>query len=272
MSAEPLAAACLELVQIYESVGGPVHALRGISVDIPAGTLTSVIGPSGAGKSTFLRVLACLEKPTVGEVTIDGVPTSHLSGRARRRLIARRIGYVFQSPGDNLLDYMTVAEHVRLAWRMRAPEPRGAVAEMLELTQLAAVAGQRPRGLAIGQQQQLAFAMAVAAGPAVVVADEPTANLDPAGTAALIELLPRLVAAGQTLVVCTHDPTVVAASHKTISISDGTLAAEADGDGELLAVLDDADRVHLPRQLAARFPSRRLRLVAENGHIRIEAP
>lgn len=272
MSAEPLAAACRELVQIYESVGGPVHALRGISVDIPAHTLTAVVGPSGAGKSTFLRLLACLEKPTVGDVTIDGVPTAHLSGRARRRLIARQIGYVFQSPGDNLLDYMTVAEHVRLAWRMRAPEPRGAIDELLELTRLSAVAAVRPGGLAIGQQQQLAFAMAVAAGPAVVVADEPTANLDPAGAEALIELLPVLVAAGQTLVVCTHDPTVVAVAHKTVLISGGTLAAEADGTGELLAVLDDADRVHLPRELTDLFPGRRLRLVADGGHVRIEAP
>lgn len=278
MSADPStpagvpAAACRELVQIYESAGGRVHALRGVSVDVPARTLTVVMGPSGAGKSTFLRLLACLERPTVGEVTIEGTPTAQLSGRARRHLAARRIGYVFQTPSDNLLDYMTVEEHVRMAWRMRAPEPRGAVAELLELTGLEDASGQRPRALSVGQQQRLAFAMAVAARPAIVVADEPTANLDPAGAAALVELLPRLVEDGQTLVICTHDPAVVAAADRSLLISGGTLAAESDAGGELLAVLDEADRIHLPRALTDLFPGRRLRLVAADDHVRIEAP
>jgi putative ABC transport system ATP-binding protein len=271
-SAGTPAAACRELVQIYESAGGRVHALRGISVDVPANTLTAVMGPSGAGKSTFLRLLACLERPTVGEVAIDGVPTAQLSGRARRRLAARRIGYVFQTPSDNLLDYMTVREHVGMAWRMRAPEPRGAVAELLELTGLHDVPDQRPRALSVGQQQRLAFAMAVAARPSIVVADEPTANLDPAGAAALVELLPHLVDDGQTLVICTHDPAVVGAADRTLLISGGTLAAESDGHGELLAVLDEADRIHLPRALTDLFPGRRLRLVAADDHVRIEAP
>lgn len=283
MSGDQPAAACEGLVQIYPSADGPVHALRGVSVDFPAHTMTTVVGPSGAGKSTFLRLIACLEKPTVGEVTIDGTPTVRLSGRARRRLIARQIGYVFQSPGDNLIEDLSVVEHVRLAWRMRAPEPRGAIDDLLELTRLAPVARSRPAALAVGQQQQLAFAMAVAASPAIVVADEPTANIDPAGAAALIELLPQLVTAGQTLVVCTHDPAVVAAAHKTLLISEGTLAGEAAGDGEMLAVLDDADRLHLPRDLAERFPGRRVRLVGIDGDsdgdgdhgdasVRIEAP
>jgi len=179
---------------------------------------------------------------------------------------------VFQTPSDNLLDYMTVTEHVRMAWRMRAPEPRGAVADLLELTGLADVPDHRPRALSVGQQQRLAFAMAVAARPAIVVADEPTANLDPAGAAALVELLPRLVEDGQTLVICTHDPAVVAAADRSLLISGGTLAAESDADGELLAVLDEADRIHLPRALTDLFPGRRLRLVAADDHVRIEAP
>jgi ABC-type lipoprotein export system ATPase subunit len=272
------AARCRDVVQIYESAGGPVPALRGISTDIPAGRLTAVVGPSGAGKSTFLRVLACLERPKVGEVEIDGRPTAHLSGRARRRLIARRIGYVFQTPGDNLLDYLSVTEHARMAWRMRAPEPRGAVAELLDLTRLTAMAGERPAALSVGEQQRLAFAMAVAAGPALVIADEPTANLDPAGTRALIDLLPRLVDAGLTLVTCTHDAPLIEAAHKVLLISGGTLAAESVDGGDLLAVLDDADRVHLPREVAARFPDRRLRLTidgdagGDGGDVRLEQP
>ena len=266
------AAECRELVQIYESGGGPVHALRGVSAEVPRESLTAVVGPSGAGKSTFLRLLACLERPTVGEVVIDGVPTAHLSGRARRRLVARRIGYVFQSPADNLIDDMTVVEHVRMAWRMRAAEPAGAVDDLLALTDLADVARRRPAGLSVGQQQRVAFAMAVAARPALIVADEPTANLDPAGAEALVDLLPRLVADGQTLVICTHDPRVTGAADKVLVISGGTLAAESTGGGELLAVVDEADRVHLPRDLVALFPGRRVRLQVDGDHARIERP
>ena len=266
------AAVCRELVQIYESTGGAVHALRGVSAEVPARSLTAVVGPSGAGKSTFLRLLACLERPTVGEVVIDGVPTAHLSGRARRRLVARRIGYVFQSPADNLLDDLSVVEHVRMAWRMRAPEPKGAVDDLLALTDLGSVARRRPAGLSVGQQQRVAFAMAMAASPALVVADEPTANLDPTGAAALVELLPRLVEAGQTLVICTHDQRVVDAADKVLVISGGTLAAESTGGGELLAVLDEADRVHLPQDLSDLFPGRRVRLRADGDHARIEQP
>ena len=266
------AAMCRDLVQIYDSAGGAVHALRGISADVPMQSLTAVIGPSGAGKSTFLRLLACLERPTVGEVEIDGVPTAHLSGRARRRLVARRIGYVFQSPVDNLVDYMTVVEHVRMAWRMRMPEQRGAVDDLLDLTGLADVVDRRPAALSSGLQQRVAFAMAVAARPALVIADEPTANLDPADAESLVDLLPRLVEDGQTLVICTHDQTLIHAADKVLLISGGTLAAESAGGGEMLAVLDDADRVHLPRDLAGRFPARRLRLTADGDHVRIEPP
>jgi ABC-type lipoprotein export system ATPase subunit len=268
------AAECRELVQIYGSAGGPVHALRGVSAVVERRSLTAVVGPSGAGKSTFLRMLACLERPTVGEVVIDGTPTAQLSGRARRRLVARRIGYVFQSPTDNLIDDLSVVEHVRVAWRMRAAEPPGAVDDLLDLTDLAGVARRRPGGLSVGQQQRVAFAMAVAASPALIVADEPTANLDPAGADALVELLPRLVAQGQTLVVCTHDTRVTAAADKVLVISGGTLAAESTRGGELLAVVDEADRIHLPRELSARFPGRRVRLTLDpdGDHARIEQP
>jgi ABC-type lipoprotein export system ATPase subunit len=262
-------AVCRELVQIYESSGGAVHALRGLSVDIPAGALTAVIGPSGAGKSTFLRVLACLERPTVGEVVIDGRPTSHLSAAGRRRLVAERIGYVFQNPADNLLDHLDAREHVQLAWAMRSPVPPGAVDDLLVTTGLLDVAGRRPAALSVGQQQRLAFAMAMAASPSLLVADEPTASLDVGGADALVEVLPRLVAAGQTLVVCTHDPRIVAAADLVLEVDEGTLAAEHRG-GVALAVVDDAGRIHLPRHVAARFPDRRLRIVVDRDEVGLE--
>ena len=111
---------CTDLVQIYRSPQGGVTVLRGIDATFASGTLTAVVGASGAGKSTLLRLLACLEAPSAGQVTIAGQPTSHLTVRSRRRLVARRIGYVFQRPADNLIEYLTVTAHLRLAWQMRA--------------------------------------------------------------------------------------------------------------------------------------------------------
>jgi ABC-type lipoprotein export system ATPase subunit len=270
MGNDSLAAACRDLVQVYSAADGPAHALRGISLDVPARSITAVVGPSGAGKSTLLRLLACLERPTVGEVLVGGRPTAHLSGRARRRLAARHIGYVFQTPSDNLLEYLTVADHVRLAWRMRTAEPRGAVEALLATTSLAGLADVRPDGLSAGEQQRVAFAMAVAGSPALVVADEPTASLDPASTEALVEMLPALVEDGQTLVIATHHPPIIEAADRVMVIRDGTLAAEADGDGELLAVVDPAGRIHLPPESGELFATGRARITVHDGHLRVD--
>ena len=124
MPAEELAASCRDLVQIYPAADRAVAALRGVDADFERGTITMVIGPSGAGKSTFLRLLACLERPSAGDVIIGGEPTALLSHRARRHLAARRLGYVFQRPAENLLEYLTVAEHMTLAARMRSTATR----------------------------------------------------------------------------------------------------------------------------------------------------
>ena len=164
-----------------------------------------VIGPSGAGKSTFLRLLACLERPSAGDVFIGGEPTALLGHRARRQLAARRLGYVFQRPAENLLEYLTVAEHMTLAARMRATAARRSDAAAPSTRRpggdRVAARGHRPRRpdrpaargtCRPGEQQRLAFAMAVVGEPALVIADEPSAELDPAATAALADLLKLL--------------------------------------------------------------------------------
>lgn len=218
------AAACDDVVQIYPTADGAVMAVRGITASFQRGTLTAVVGPSGAGKSTFLRLLACLERPAAGNVIIDGVPTAQLSGRARRRLIARSIGYVFQRPTMNLLDYLDVRGHIGLALQMRtAARPRSAIAELLEGAGLSAMEHERPGGLGAGEQARLAFAMAVAGGPALVVADEPTAELDPDGGASVGALIRSLAERGQTFVVSTHDPTLVSAADRVLHIDGGAL-------------------------------------------------
>lgn len=272
MSTSTVAATCRDLMQVYPSAAGPVPALRGIDATFPVGSVTVVIGPSGAGKSTFLRLLACLEQPAAGELQIDGRSTANLSGRARRRLAASKVGYVFQRPADNLLDYLDVREHVNLAARMRSSRDRS-VDDLLTTTGLAQVASRRPNDLSAGEQQRLAFAMAVVGQPALVIADEPSAELDPAATDALVALLPRLTARGQTFVISSHDPAVVTIADQLLVIQNGALAARAERAGEApLAVIDEAGRVQLPDEAVTLFSEGRVRIVIDGGEVRMEAP
>ena len=269
---EPPAAECREVVQVYPSGSGPVHALRGVSFTIRRGSLTAVIGPSGAGKSTLLRMLGGLERPAVGEVLIGGERTEHLSGRARRRLVGRRIGHVFQIPAHNLLDYLTVRDHVRLAWRMRASEPPGAVDRLLAAAGLVDLAPARPDDLAVGEQQRLAFAMAVAGDPDLVVADEPTASLDPEGAAILIEMLRDLTARGQTLVVSTHDHRLLDLADQVLVIRSGVLVAAGPRELGPPAVIDTAGRLALDPATLALFPDGRVRITPDGDGIRVDRP
>jgi ABC-type lipoprotein export system ATPase subunit len=267
-----LAAECRDLVQMYPAAGGAVLALGGVAARFPTGSTTVVIGPSGAGKSTFLRLVACLERPAAGEVWVDGRATTMLRARARRRIATRRIGYVFQRPADNLLEYLGVRAHLVLALRMRGEH--GAAADRLLATAgLAGVADRRVSSLSAGEQQRLAFAMAVAGDPSLVVADEPTAELDPDATAALVASLPAYADAGQTFLISSHDPAVIEVADQLLVIRRGTLAARAARAGEEpLAVIDDAGRVQLPDDAVDLFPDRRVRLSVVDGRVRIDEP
>ncbi len=266
------AAACRSVVQIYDAASGPVHALKGLTLDIRAGAVTAIVGPSGAGKSTLLRLLACLERPTVGEVEVGGVRTSHLGSRARRRLAAAHVGYVFQTPGDNLVLDLTVSDHLRTAWRMRAPRERPDEEALLEDLELGGLATARPGELAVGEQQRLSFAMASAGAPALVIADEPTASLDPDSARRLVDLLGRLAARGQSMVISTHDPLVISAADHVLVIRNGTLAMAVDHGGPALAVIDDAGRMALPGEAEGMFPDGRARASVEGDHLRVERP
>ncbi len=268
-----LAAACRDLIQLYPSAAGTVPALRGVTAEFPVGSVTAIVGPSGSGKSTLLRLLSCLESPTAGEVWIQGQPTAGLTGRVRRRLAARKVGYVFQRPSDNLVDYLRVEENIAMAGRMRRADwPDGAVDALLGATRLRSLRHRRPRELAAGEQQCLAFAMAVAGDPAIVVADEPTAELDPEGAATIVELLPGLVAEGRTFVIASHDPELTGAADYVSVIRRGALAAQDAGDGTFVSVVDDADRVSLPEDALKLFPSKRVRTTTDPSGVRLERP
>jgi putative ABC transport system ATP-binding protein len=279
-----MAASCRDLVQIYPAADRAVAALRGVDADFERGTITMVIGPSGAGKSTFLRLLACVERPSAGDVIIEGEPTARLSHRARRHLAARRLGYVFQRPAENLLEYLTVAEHMTLAARMRATAARrserdtssvpehDAIGSLLAATDLGAHVELRPRDLSAGEQQRLAFAMAVVGEPALVIADEPSAELDPGATAALADLLKVLSGLDTTLVIASHDPVLMAVADQVLVIRNGNLSARGIGTQSPLAVLDATGRIQLPDEAADVLAGRQARIRTGDDGFRIERP
>jgi putative ABC transport system ATP-binding protein len=261
------AAACAGLVKIYWTATGEVQALKGVDADFPAAAVSAVVGPSGSGKSSLLRILAGLDRPTAGQVTVAGVRLSGLSVARRRRLRRRLLGYVFQRPADNLVPYLTVAEHLELAARLR--RARRDHGELLELLGLAQRRRHLPRQLSGGEQQRLAFARAVVGDPPLVVADEPTAELDSAAAAALLEAV--RAGRGTALVLATHDPAVVSLSERTFYLRHGAMEAEATG-REALSVIDDSGRVQLPPKVLKLFPARRARITVEQGRVWIGPP
>jgi len=220
-----------------------------------------------------LRALAGLERPAAGEVWIAGQRTAHLRSRARRHLIARQIGFVHQRPAENLLEYLSVSKHVSLAWKMRA----GVVDHegcdtLVDMTDLAPARTRRPHGLSAGQQQRLAFAMAVAADPTIVIADEPTAELDGSETESLVTMMPRLAALGRTFVLTSHDPAVLAIADKVLVMRAGSLVAEFPSGGDFLALVDSAGRVPLPDEALQLFPEGRANLFVDDVEVRLRRP
>jgi putative ABC transport system ATP-binding protein len=269
LPAEP-AASCSGLVKIYRTATGEVHALKGIDAVFPTAALSAVVGPSGSGKSSLLRLLAGLDRPSAGQIQIGGVRLSGLSLTGLRRVRRRLLGYVFQRPADNLISYLSVAEHLQLAARLRGVRhPNDG--ELLELLGLADRRHHLPHQLSGGEQQRLAFARAVAGNPPVVVADEPTAELDRASGAALLAAVSALAARGTGLVLATHDPTVVRLAERTLYLRHGAMEAEASRQ-EALSVVDEAGRVQLPPEALELFPNRRAKIGVEQGRVWIDPP
>jgi len=213
-------AACRDVRRVFRSASGPVEALKGVSASFERGRVTAVVGTSGSGKSTLLRILAALDRPTEGEVVVDGRDLADLARRERRALRRTQVGFLFASPSDNLLPYLTAVEHVRLAAELRGADDADA-APLLTSLGLGHRLDHRPVELSGGEQQRLALAAAVVGDPALVLADEPTAQLDRASAQTLVESLAALAARGSALAVATHDPVVADAADVVIRIADG---------------------------------------------------
>jgi putative ABC transport system ATP-binding protein len=210
----------------YGSGPGAVHALRDVSFDVAAGTLVALVGRSGSGKTTLLNVIGGLDRPDRGTVRVAGTDVTALDDDGLSDLRRGTIGYVFQTFG--LIPVLTAAENVGVPLRMaRLPvaERRRRVATLLDLVGLGGHAEQRPDELSGGQQQRVAIARALAASPRVLLADEPTGQLDAETGLAVLALLRGVVEAeGVTVVVATHDPVMIALADRVLRIRDGIVS------------------------------------------------
>jgi putative ABC transport system ATP-binding protein len=211
----------------YGQGAGLVHALDGVELELASGETLAVMGPSGCGKSTLLHLLGGLERPSAGEVWLAGKRIDQLSEKALARLRRHSIGFVFQA--FHLMDELTAVENVELPALLAQRSPRAArrrAAELLKQVGLSDRAEHLPSALSGGERQRVAIARALSNEPLVVLADEPTGNLDSAATLDVLRLLESLRAAGQTLLVVTHDARIAATADRLISMRDGAFVEE----------------------------------------------
>ncbi|MFF4750467.1 ABC transporter ATP-binding protein [Streptomyces sp. NPDC002514] len=226
MNAQVITETMVRVEDVHRSYGhgaAAVHALRGVSFEIPRGELVALKGRSGSGKTTLLNLVGGLDVPDRGRITVDGRDLAGLGERGLLELRRDRIGFVFQSFG--LIPILTAAENVGVPMRLRRADPREReerVELLLSLVGLAEHAAQRPGELSGGQQQRVAIARALANGPALLIADEPTGQLDAETGHAVMELLRAVVHSEQvTALVATHDTTLLDLADRVLELSDG---------------------------------------------------
>ena len=270
MQSDGISAYMNGVVKVYRSATGEVHALKGIDISFPSRGVTAIVGPSGSGKSSLLRILAGLDEPTAGSVHIGSLEMSALSASARREARRRLIGYVFQLPSDNLISYLNAWEHMALAAKVRG-SGLGEASRLLELLGIGDVGWSRPQHLSGGEQQRLAFAQAVIGAPALVIADEPTAQLDGASSKALLEAVGELAAGGTAFVLSTHDSDVVAAADRTYYLRHGALESVT-AERVAMSVIDGAGRIQLPPAALELFPAGRAIVETVDGAVMIKPP
>jgi len=213
----------IDVTKVYETRGVETLALDGVTLGLEKGEFSALAGPSGSGKTTLLNLLGALDTSTSGEIQLEGVELSGLSPAALSELRLHKLGFVFQA--YNLIAVLTARENVEFVMELQgvsASERRERAAEVLERVGLAGLGGKRPLEMSGGQQQRVAVARAIASRPRVVLADEPTANLDSDTAARLLELMAQLNREdGVTFLFSTHDPMVMDAARRVVRLRDG---------------------------------------------------
>lgn len=270
-----VAVACRRVVHIYRVEGSDVVALSGVDLSISAGEMVALVGPSGSGKSTLIALLAGLMRPSAGRIVVGGYDIGKLSDAELNRLRGTEIGVVLQGADRNLLPYATLYRNLWLAQR-RAAATRGIELDeperILDLVGLTGEAKTKPGELAAGQRQRAALAVGIAAGPGLLLVDEPTSQLDTSGRD---EVLAALEAVNRqretTIVVVTHDLAVGARLGRVVTIRDGRVGAEG-RDGQDFAVVAGDGTIQLPPEVLGEFPPGTLFLVDhEDGSVRLHS-
>ena len=257
------------LVHIHRVEGAEVVALRSVDLAVAEGEMLALLGPSGSGKSTLLTLLAGLQRPTAGSLVVRGRDMGRLSERELLSFRAREVGVVLQDPRRNLLPYATAAGNVDFAQaptRRSRSVKRRRTADLLDAVGLGDRARTPVTHLSGGEQQRLAVAVAVANGPQLLLADEPTSQLDADATTEVIDLLRAANEdLGLTVVVVTHDPEVGAALGRTVTIRDGRVGTEGRA-GEEYAVVGRDGTVQLPQDVLDLLPPGSLTQVLRGEH------
>ncbi len=279
---------CEDLVRIFTAEGVEVQALQGLNLNVEAGDLVALVGASGSGKSTLLTILSGLDRPTAGSAQVAGHDLVTMSARERQVFRRDTVGFVWQQTARNLLPYLSAVENVELPMvlthnRRARHKRRERALELLDVLGVGHVADHRPAQLSGGEQQRVAIATAVSNAPRVLLADEPTGELDEETSADVLDAIRQVTAElAMTTLIVTHDPAVAGHVRRTIRIRDGRTATETlrrtsvDEHGreshqhEEFAVIDRVGRLQLPREFVEALELRdRVRLGLEPDHVRV---
>ncbi|MFE3449164.1 ABC transporter ATP-binding protein [Nonomuraea sp. NPDC059194] len=268
---------CDNLVRIYKTEGVEVVALQGLDLLIQKGELIAIVGASGSGKSTLLNVLSGLDVPTAGLARVAGMDLLSMTAKDRLRYRREVVGFIWQQTARNLLPYLIARENVELPMRLAGRSRKDRAMELLTLLGVDYCAGRKPSEMSGGEQQRVAIAVALANSPQLILADEPTGELDSDTSEEVFEALRRANRElGVTVVIVTHDALVSEQVDRTIGIRDGRTSSETlrreGAEGEIIAeeyaVLDRVGRLQLPRDfMNALDMERRVRLELESDHI-----
>lgn len=216
-----------DVTKVFRNAGVEAHVLNGVDLEIHVGEYVSIVGPSGCGKSTLLAIAGLMDTPTSGIYLFDGKPVGGLNASARAKIRNQDIGFVFQS--FNLIGDLTIFENVEqpLSYQnMKGSVRKERVQHVLEQVGLADQAKRRPSQLSGGQQQKVAVARAIVGKPRILLADEPTGNLDSASGEAIMEMLRALHTAGTTILMVTHDPRFITMADRLVNMLDGKMTDE----------------------------------------------